>query len=51
MYRLLVAANVVSSSSLLVTLMIEAIYSSETSVLTRVKWHNIPEEEHSFYDT
>jgi hypothetical protein len=40
-FLLLVTANVVSSSSILVTLM-EVIYSSETSVLTRATWHNIP---------
>jgi hypothetical protein len=33
--RLLVTANVVPSSSILVTLMMEALSSSETSVLTR----------------
>jgi hypothetical protein len=34
--RLLVTANIVSSSPIIVTLMMEAIRSSETSVLTRV---------------
>jgi hypothetical protein len=33
--RLLVTANVVPSSSILVALMIKSIYSSETSILTR----------------
>jgi hypothetical protein len=44
MRRLLVTANVVPSSPILVTLMMEAVSSSETSVLTRATWHNIPEE-------
>jgi phosphopantetheine adenylyltransferase len=35
MFRLLVNANVVSSSLILVTLVMDAIRSSETSVLTR----------------
>jgi hypothetical protein len=42
--RLLVTANVVPTSLTLVTLMIEAIYSSETSVLTRSAWRNITED-------
>jgi hypothetical protein len=42
MRRLVVAVNVVPSSSILVTLMIEAKYSSETSVLTRATRRNIP---------
>jgi hypothetical protein len=40
--RLLVTANVVPSSPILVTLMLEAIRSSETSVLTRFTPLNIP---------
>jgi hypothetical protein len=40
-FRLLVTANVVPSSPILVTLMMEALRSSETSVLTRTTGRNI----------
>jgi hypothetical protein len=42
--RLLVTANIVPSSPILVTVMMEAIRSSETSVLTRVTRRNIAED-------
>jgi hypothetical protein len=44
MLQLLVTANVVPNSPILVTLMIEAIRSSETSVFTIARRHNNPED-------
>jgi hypothetical protein len=42
--RLLITANVIPISPILVTLMMEAIRSFETSVLTRATWRHIAED-------
>jgi hypothetical protein len=42
--RLLVTANIVRSSPILVTLMMEVLCFSKTSVLTKATWRNIPED-------
>jgi hypothetical protein len=44
MLKLLVTANVVPGSLILCSLMIEAIRSSETPILTRATWHHITED-------
>jgi hypothetical protein len=44
MIRLLVTANVVTTSPIPVTLVMEVIRSSETSVLTRTARRSIPED-------
>jgi hypothetical protein len=43
--QFLITANVVPSSSILVTLTMDATCSSETSILTRATRHNIPEDD------
>jgi hypothetical protein len=44
MLRLLVTANVVPSLLILFTLMMEAVHSSKTLVLTTATWCNVPED-------
>jgi hypothetical protein len=44
MRQLLITANAVPSSPILVTLMMDTLCSSKTSVLARAKWHNFPED-------
>jgi hypothetical protein len=43
-FLLLVTVNIVPSSITLFTLIIKAIFSSETSVLITVTWRHIPED-------
>jgi hypothetical protein len=43
-HRLLVTANVIPNSPILITLMIKALGSSETSVLTKAALHSNPED-------
>jgi hypothetical protein len=43
-FGLVVNANVVPSSPIIVTLMMDAIHTSETSVLTTARWLNISED-------
>jgi hypothetical protein len=42
--QLLVTANIVPSSPILVTLMMQVLRPSETSVLTRATWRYIPDD-------
>jgi hypothetical protein len=43
-FQLLVAANIIPSSLILVALMMEVICSSKMPVLTRAIWRDIPED-------
>jgi hypothetical protein len=43
--RLLITANILPSSQLLATLLMEAIFSTKTSVLTREARRNIPQDD------
>jgi hypothetical protein len=43
-FQLLVTANVAPSSLILFTLTMDAIYSSETPVLTKATWRHVPED-------
>jgi hypothetical protein len=42
-HQLLITADVVRSSPILVSLIIEVLHSAEMSALTRATWHNISE--------
>jgi hypothetical protein len=44
MRQLLITANVVPSSPIFVTLMMEALHFSETLIPTRATWRNIAED-------
>jgi hypothetical protein len=44
MRPLLVTANVIPSSPIIVTRMMEALRTPETSDITRATWRNIPED-------
>jgi hypothetical protein len=44
-HQLLVTANVIPNSPIFVFLMVEALHSSETPILTRVTLRNIPEDD------